>query len=111
MKTDIRNQVFKVVIDRKMGSRHPRYSDMVYPLNYGYVREYMAADGEYQDVYLMGVAYPVDTYEAKVIAVIHRNDDIEDKWVAAPEGMVFTEKEITEAVHFQEQYFVLTSNR
>ena len=34
-----------------------------------------------------------------------RNDDVEEKWVVAPEGMTFTKEEIREQIHFQEQYF------
>ena len=41
----------------------------------------------------------------KIIAIIHREDDIEEKWIVAPEGMTFTKEEIMQQVHFQEQYF------
>jgi len=47
----------------------------------------------------------VDKFTGTVIAVVHRNDDVEEKWVVAPEGMTFTKKEIGELIHFQEQYF------
>lgn len=41
----------------------------------------------------------------KVIAIIHRYDDVEEKWVVAPEDITFTKEEIEKRVHFQEQYF------
>ena len=41
----------------------------------------------------------------KVIAIIHRYDDVEEKWVVAPEGKTFTVDEIKAQVAFQEQYF------
>ena len=41
----------------------------------------------------------------KVIAIIHRLNDIEDKWVVAPEGKFFTKEEITNSVAFQEKFF------
>lgn len=44
-------------------------------------------------------------FTGKIIAVVHRNDDVEEKWVDAPEGMTFTKEEIMEQIHFQEQYF------
>ena len=44
-------------------------------------------------------------YRDKIIAIVHRNDDVEEKWVVAPEGMTFTKEEIREQIHFQEQYF------
>ena len=44
-------------------------------------------------------------FTGKVIAIIHRNDDIEEKWVVAPVERSFSKEEIAEKVHFQEQYF------
>ena len=41
----------------------------------------------------------------KVIAIIHRLNDVEDKWVVVPEDMTMTAQEIREQVRFQEQYF------
>ena len=40
-----------------------------------------------------------------VIAVVYGDDDMEEKWIIAPEGMTFTKEEICEQIHFQEQYF------
>ena len=57
------------------------------------------------DVYLLGVDVPVDEFEAHIIAVVHREDDVEDKLVGVPFGVAFTKEEIAEAVHFQEQYY------
>jgi ribosomal protein S18 acetylase RimI-like enzyme len=47
----------------------------------------------------------VETFTGRRVAVIHRRDDVETKWVLAPDGMVFTAEEIMAAVYFQEQYF------
>lgn len=92
-------------IDRPLGSRHPKFEKISYPINYGYVEGVMADDGAEQDIYLLGVNYPVDTYEGVVIAVLHRYNDIEDKWIVAPKGMQFTDQEIMEQVYFQEKFF------
>lgn len=94
-----------MVIDRPIGSVHPKYEDMIYPLNYGFIPNVFGGDGEELDVYLMGLNVPVKEYKAKVIAIVHRHNDVEDKLVAAPEGMSFTKMEIEDAVRFQEQYF------
>ena len=94
-----------VVIDRPLGSTHPKHPDMIYPINYGFVPGVFAPDGEEQDVYVLGVDQPLSTFTGWKIAVIHRADDVEDKWVLAPAGKRFTAEEITEAVRFQEQYF------
>ncbi len=95
----------EVTVDRAMGTCHPRHPDIYYPVNYGYIAGIMAADGEEQDAYILGVDHPVKTFVGKVIAVIHRNDDVEEKWVVAPHGITFTPEEIMRQVRFQEQYF------
>ena len=97
--------IVKVVVDRPMGTYHPKHGDIFYPINYGYVPGVMASDGKEQDAYIIGVNEPVNEFEGKVIAIIHRFDDVEDKWVVAPIDRSFTEKQIMEQVSFQEQYF------
>ena len=94
-----------VTVDRPLGSVHPKHPNLWYPVNYGYIKGIPAPDGEDQDAYILGVSEPVAEFTGQVIAVIHRLDDEEDKWVAAPEGTCFTAAEIAEQVRFQEQYF------
>lgn len=103
--TDIIGKTVTVTVDRPMGSHHPRHPNMIYPVNYGYVEGIVGGDGEAQDAYLLGVNMSVTTLTGRVIAVIHRLNDCEDKWVVVPEGMVFTAEEIMAAVSFQERYF------
>ena len=95
----------KVIVDRPLGSYHPKHKDMYYPINYGYVEGIIAPDGEEQDAYILGITEPVKEFTGKVIAIIHRYDDVEEKWVVAPENEIFTKEEIKEKVRFQEQYF------
>ena len=95
----------RVIVDRSMGSCHPDYPDHIYPLNYGYVEGIMAADGEEQDAYILGVNRPLKDFEGRVIAIIKRADDLEEKWVVALEGMTFTPEGIEEAVYFQEKFY------
>ena len=94
-----------VTVDRPLGSYHPEHKDMYYPINYGYVEGIMAPDGEEQDAYILGVDEALDKFIGTVIAVVHRNDDVEEKWVVAPAGMTYTKQEIKEKIRFQEQYF------
>lgn len=95
----------KVIIDRPLGSFHPKHKDLYYPINYGYVPDIIGGDGEEQDAYILGIDTPIKEFSGTVIAIIHRLNDVEDKWVVAPAGMSFTEEEIFQAVKFQEQYF------
>ena len=94
-----------VTVDRPLGSYHPQHKDMYYPINYGYVEGIMAPDGEEQDAYILGVDEVVDKFTGTIIAIVHRNDDAEEKWVVAPKGVSFTKEEIREQIYFQEQYF------
>lgn len=105
MKSTIIGKTVNVTVDRPLGSHHPVYKELYYPVNYGYVKGVMAPDGEEQDAYILGVDTPVTVFTGKVVAVIRRKDDVEDKWVVCPEDMTFTRKEIMEQVKFQEQYF------
>ena len=94
-----------VIVDRELGTYHPKHRDIYYPINYGYIEGIIAPDGEEQDAYILGVAEPVQQFTGEVIAIIHRRNDIEDKWVVAPKGMRFTVDEIKNQVYFQEKYF------
>ena len=98
----------KITVDRPKGSCHPRYPDLYYPVNYGYVDGVTAPDGEEQDVYILGVDEPLEEFVGEIIAVIHRENDIEEKWVAVPKGMTLTADEIIKQTYFQEKYFKTT---
>ena len=99
------NKVVKVIIDRPLGSYHPSHKDIYYSVNYGFIEGMMALDNEEQDAYVLGVDIPLKEFSGKVIAIIHRINDIEDKLVVAPIGKTFTKEEILRQVEFQEKYF------
>ena len=65
-----------VTVDRAIGTCHPEYPDI-----------------------------PVKQFTGRVIAVVHRYDDKEEKWVVAPENQTFSMDHIKKEIHFQEQYF------
>lgn len=67
-----------VTIDRPLGTCHPEHPDLYYPVNYGYIEGVIGGDGEEQDAYVLGVDVPVESFTGTVIAVIHRNDDVEE---------------------------------
>ena len=98
-------KVVTVQVDRPVGYLH---GDILYPINYGFVPGLMGGDGEEQDAYILGVDTPLSDFTGRVIAVIRRHNDCEDKLVVAPEGLSFHQGQIAEAVHFQEQYFIST---
>ena len=94
-----------VIVDRPLGRYHPKHKNLYYPINYGYIKGIMAPDGEEQDAYIIGVDEPVQEFMGKVIAIVHRYDDVEEKWVVCPENQYFSQEEIMRLVNFQEQYF------
>ena len=99
------NKEVTVFVDRPLGSVHPKHSDIIYPVNYGYINELIAPDSEQQDAYILGVSVPLKTFSGKVAAIIRRNNDIEDKLVIIPHNASISKSEIIEKTNFQEQYF------
>ena len=95
-----------IVIDRPIGYVHKKekYS-LTYPVNYGYIPGVTGGDGEELDVYLLGVEEPVSELDCRIIASVQRRNDVEDKLIAAPDGMSFTKDDMEAAVRFQERYY------
>lgn len=95
-----------ILMDRPLGYVHEKEKyKLTYPINYGFIPGVIGGDGEELDVYLLGVDEPVSKYTAKIIGIVHRENDTEDKLVAAPEGMTFNKEEIAGQVNFQEKYY------
>lgn len=95
-----------IVIDRPIGHTHvTKGITLHYTVNYGFLPGITGGDGEEQDVYILGMDVPVNTFRGRIIGAIRRADDNEDKLVAAPEGVAFTETEIREMTWFVEKYF------
>ena len=91
----------KVIIDRPLGSHHLKYHNTIYVVNYGYVEGVIANDGEYQDAYVIGPCIPLKVFIGTIIAIVHRKNDIEDKWVVAEKGKNYSKKQIEEYIQFQ----------
>lgn len=98
-------KIVRVIVDRPLGSRHPNFSDLIYNVNYGYIEGVIAPDGEEQDAYILGIDKPVSEFTGKVIAIVHRLNDVEDKWVVVPKDKSYTKEEIREQIEFQERFF------
>ena len=111
---DIIGRVVKGRIDRPRGSFHPRHPNLYYPVNYGFVTGVIGGDGSEQDIYLLGEKTPVSEYTGVVIAVYHRYDDNETKWIVVPSDetgkiredvKIPDNDEIYAEIAFQEQFF------
>lgn len=93
-----------VKMDRPLGTKHPEHG-FVYTLNYGYIPNTISGDGEELDAYVVGIYEPLNEFTGKVIAIIHRINDNDDKLVVAPEDIDLTDEEIRELTEFQEKWF------
>ena len=97
-----------VEIDRPIGTPHPKHPEIIYPINYGYIPNVLGGDDEELDVYILGIDERIeegDRTTVKIIGIVYRKNDVEDKLVAAPEGMEYTPEEIERIISFQEQFY------
>ena len=95
-----------VQIDRPVGFHHvTKGIHLDYTVNYGFLPGVTGGDGEEQDVYVLGVAEPLETFTGRIIGVVRRRDDNEDKFIAAPQGTVLTAEQMMRQIHFVEKYF------
>lgn len=101
---DLLNKNIEVVMDRKLGTLHPKHN-FIYTVNYGYIPNTLSGDGEELDAYVLGVFEPVDTFSGKVIAIIHRLNDNDDKLVVVPINKNYTDDQIKALTEFQERFF------
>ena len=99
----------RVEIDRPIGYIHHKEKYYLhYPINYVYSPGVLGGDGEELDVYVLGIDTPVKECTVMVIGIAHRENDVEDKLIAAPVGMSYNEKQMADAIRFQEQYYKTT---
>lgn len=104
MSREYLGKIVEVKMDRVMGSKHPKHG-FIYPVNYGYIPNTISGDGEELDAYVLGVFEPVENFKGKVIAIIHRINDNDDKLVVVPENKNYTDQQIRALTEFQEQWF------
>lgn len=95
-----------VKIDRTLGSEHPKHG-FLYLLNYGYIPNTISPDDEELDAYVVGVFEPLEEFNGKVIAIIHRTNDDDDKLIVAPSNIDYSDEQITALTEFQERFLNL----
>ena len=73
-----------ITIDRPYRSRHPRFPEIIYPLDYGYINGTRGTDGEEVDVF---VGSGTGGLTALLLTTDHRRGDREFKllWGCTPE--------------------------
>ena len=98
------NKEVNVIVDRPLATKHPKHG-FIYMLNYGYVPGTISGDGEEIDAYLLGEFESVTSSKGKVIAIIHRTNDNDDKLVVSVNGKNYSDDAIRALTEFQERYF------
>lgn len=65
-----------IVIDRKKNTAHPKYPDMVYPLDYGYLKDTSSMDGEGIDIFLGSLQEKKVTAALCTVDILKRDSEI-----------------------------------
>lgn len=94
---DLADQIVRehpIVIDRPRDSRHPRYPDVVYPLDYGYLDGTAAIDGGGVDCWRGSLAQLAVT--GAIVTVDVFKADCEIKWLI---GCTAAEADLALATH------------
>lgn len=99
-------KIVDIEIDRPLGSRHPKYKDFIYPINYGFVPNTVSGDGEELDCYIIDLDKKVQKVSGKCIGIINRLNDCEDKLIITVKDEEYSNEEILNKVNFQEQFFI-----
>ena len=101
---DFIGKMVVVKMDRQLGSSHPKWG-FTYLTNYGFIPNTISGDSEELDAYVLGISVPLEEFEGRCIAVIHRLDDNDDKLIVVPDGETYTDEQINLLVDYQEKFF------
>lgn len=104
MSKEYLNKIVTVIMDRPLGSKHPKHG-FIYPINYGYIPGTKSGDGEELDAYVLGEHKPLEMFKGRVVAIIHRTNDNDDKLIVMEDGRNYSDEQIRALTEFQEKYF------
>lgn len=94
-----------VITDRPYGSFHPHLPDVLYPVNFGYVKELAEGEGEFQDAYIIGPTEPVESFTGILSGILYRRDDDVSRWLVTRAGENISHAQIISLIGFEEQYY------
>ncbi len=98
------NKIVDVSIDKPMGCIYSKFKTL-FEVNYGFIPNTLAPDGKELDAYVLKVKKPLEKFTGRVVAIIHRTNDDDDKLIVIPDGESITDEEIKKLVEFQEKWF------
>lgn len=85
-----------IIIDRPKGTSHPRFPNLIYPMDYGYLATTQSSDGDEVDIWL-------GSLDTKHITGIVCTVDTEDRDVEIKVLFGCTPKEIRTIIHIHNQ--------
>ncbi len=97
-------QDINVVITHPIGSQHPLHK-YFFPINYGYIPNTVAEDGEPIGAYILGIFNPINEFTGVCRAVIIRQDGTSNKLIVVPKGKSYSASQMIVLVEFQERLF------
>lgn len=80
-----------------------RQFGFTYQLNFGVIEGKKRFDNSSAGAYIMGVNYPVRSFDGRVIAVIKRSDGSMPVYIVSPKNMKFISHQIEDAIAFAEK--------
>jgi inorganic pyrophosphatase len=75
----------RVVIDRPKGSKHPRFSEMTYPLDYGFLEDTTGNDGAEADIWRGSLADTAITGVVCTVDLMKRDAEVKILLGCTPE--------------------------
>lgn len=94
-----------VIVDRPYGSFHPHLPDVLYPVNFGYIRELAGREGIFQDAYVIGPEEPVEHFRGIVAGILYRREDDVSRWIVAGAAEMIDRERVISLIGFEEQYY------
>ena len=88
----------EIVINRPKKTAHPKYPNLIYPVNYGYLKDTVSEDNGGVDVFVGSRSKKNNSIESIIIAVDILKKDVEIKILHG-----CSEEEINEILHFLNQ--------
>lgn len=96
-------KTFKVIINRPVGSEHPKYKNHFYPINYGCVDNFV--ENKEIEIYIIDSIEPLNEAIVKIIGIVFRKNDDEIKGIGIVGKDDYTINDIKNHILFQEQYY------
>ncbi|MBP9827428.1 hypothetical protein KBC99_03050 [Candidatus Saccharibacteria bacterium] len=101
---DFLGEQIDIIFDRPLGSTHPKHKAMICPVNYRYVPDAQAGNGDPVDVYYLSSEGQVKRTKDTCIGYVDRWDDNGEKLIAT-DGDMHGVSGIEKLLSFQEKWF------